>query len=66
MYYYFISINNNMNNITILGLAILSLYSVGQILNFLGVNKSAYSAYFLFYILILLSVCILPNNYPTI
>lgn len=55
-----------MNNITILGLAILSLYSVGQILNFLGVNKSAYSAYFLFYILILLSVCILPNNYPTI
>jgi hypothetical protein len=66
MYYYFISINNNMNSITVLGLSVLSLYSIGQILSFIGVSKSVYSAYFLFYILMLISVIILPNDYPTI
>jgi hypothetical protein len=55
-----------MNSITVLGLSALSLYSVGQILSFIGVSKSVYSAYFLFYILMLISVIILPNDYPTI
>jgi hypothetical protein len=66
MYYYFISINNNMNSITVLGLSALTLYSVGQILSFIGVSKSVYSAYFLFYILMLISVIILPNDYPSV
>lgn len=55
-----------MNKITILGIALLTLYSVGQILTFVGVNKSVYASYFLFYILLLVSICILPNNYAIV
>lgn len=55
-----------MNNITILGISILALYSVGQILTFVGINKSVYASYFLFYILLLVSLCVLPHDYPTV
>ena len=70
MYYYFISLNNNMNNnlnnITILGLSVLALYSIAQILSFFSVSKNTYNAYLLFYLLLALSICILPNDYPSV
>lgn len=54
-----------MNNITILGISILALYSLGQILSFVGINQSVYGAYFLFYILLVISISILPNGIPS-
>ncbi len=58
--------NNNMNDITMIGISVLALYSVGQILSFIGINKSVYASYFLFYILLLLSLFVLPHDYPKV
>jgi hypothetical protein len=58
--------NNNLNNITILGLSVLALYSIAQILSFFSVSKNTYNAYLLFYLLLALSICILPNDYPSV
>jgi hypothetical protein len=55
-----------MNNITMIGISMLALYSVGQLLSFIGINKSVYASYFLFYILLLVSLFILPHDYPTV
>uniref|UniRef100_A0A6C0LNM1 Uncharacterized protein n=1 Tax=viral metagenome TaxID=1070528 RepID=A0A6C0LNM1_9ZZZZ len=54
-----------MNNITILGISILALYSLGQILSFVGIDQSIYGSYFLFYILLVISISVLPNDYPS-
>lgn len=54
-----------MNNITMLGISILALYSLGKILSFVGINQGVYGAYFLFYILLVISISVLPNDYPS-
>ena len=53
-----------MNPITLIGLSIVFFYSVSQILNFYGVGQDVYGVYILFYIFIIISILILPNDYP--
>jgi hypothetical protein len=53
-----------MNAITLIGLSIIFFYSVTQILNFYGVGEDVYGVYILFYIFIIISILVLPNNYP--
>jgi hypothetical protein len=53
-----------MNKITLLGLSIIFLYSLNQILKFYGMSPESYSIYILFYIFIIISILILPNDYP--
>jgi hypothetical protein len=53
-----------MNKITLLGLSVIFIYSLIQILKFYGVSPEAYNIYIYFYIFILISTFILPNNYP--
>ena len=55
-----------MNPITLIGLSIIFLYSLIQILNFYGVDHTAYGIYILFYVFIILSILILPNDYPKV
>jgi len=53
-----------MNLITLLGISIIFFYSLTQILKFYGVGEDVYGVYVLFYIFIILSIIILPNDYP--
>ena len=53
-----------MNPITLIGISIIFFYSLTQILNFYGVGQDAYGIYILFYIFIIISLLILPNDYP--
>ena len=53
-----------MQPITLIGLSIIFFYSLTQILNFYGVGEDVYGVYVLFYILIIISILILPNDYP--
>jgi hypothetical protein len=53
-----------MNPITLLGLSIIFFYCLIQILNFYGVGQDVYGVYILFYIFIIISILILPNDYP--
>jgi hypothetical protein len=53
-----------MNSITLIGLSIVFLYSLIQILKFYGIGEDVYGVYILFYIFIIISVMILPNDYP--
>jgi hypothetical protein len=53
-----------MNPITLIGLSIVFFYSLSQILNFYGVGQDVYGVYILFYIFIIISILILPNEYP--
>ena len=53
-----------MNPITLIGLSIIFFYSLSQILNFYGVGQDVYGVYILFYIFIIISILILPNDYP--
>lgn len=55
-----------MNTITLIGTSIIFLYCLTQILSFYGVDETAYSAYILFYIFIILCILVLPNDYPKI
>jgi hypothetical protein len=55
-----------MNPITLIGLSIVFLYSLTQILNFYGVSQDVYGVYVLFYIFIVISILVLPNNYPKV
>ena len=55
-----------MNTITLLGLSIIFFYSLTQILKFYGVGEDVYGVYILFYIMIIISILVLPNEYPTI
>jgi len=54
-----------MNSITLAGAAILFFYSLTQILNFYGIDATYYGPYILFYILIIVTIFVLPNDYPT-
>ena len=53
-----------MNAITLIGLSIIFFYSLTQILKFYGVGEDVYGVYILFYIFIIISILVLPNNYP--
>lgn len=53
-----------MNKITLLGLSIIFLHSLFQICKFYGVEPESYKIYIYFLILIVLSILILPNDYP--
>jgi hypothetical protein len=53
-----------MNSITLLGFSIIFFYSLTQILNFYGVGEDVYGVYILFYIFIIISILVLPNDYP--
>lgn len=55
-----------MKTITIFGIAIIFFYVLIQILKFYGVGEEVYGIYIIFYIMLLLSTCILPNNYPSV
>jgi hypothetical protein len=55
-----------MNKITLLGIAILFLYSSYQILKFYGADIDSFNVYMYFYIFIIISIFILPNDYPKI
>jgi hypothetical protein len=52
------------NIITTLGISILLFYSTVTILKFYGVSESIYGTYLLFYIFIVLSMVVLPTEYP--
>jgi hypothetical protein len=54
------------NNITLLGISVIFFYSVSQILKFYGVGEEVYGYYLIFYAFMLLSVLILPNEYPKV
>ena len=53
-----------MNPITLIGLSIVFFYSITQILQFYGVGEDVYGVYILFYIFIIISILVLPNDYP--
>ena len=53
-----------MNPITLIGFSIIFFYSLIQILKYYGVNEDVYGIYILFYIFIIISILILPNQYP--
>jgi len=55
-----------MNAITLIGLSIIFFYSLTQILKFYGVGEDVYGVYILFYIFIIISILVLPNNYPKV
>ena len=54
-----------MNTITLLVLSIIFFYSLTQILKFYGVGEDVYGVYILFYIMIIISILVLPSEYPT-
>ncbi len=55
-----------MNPVTLIGLSIILFYSITQILKFYGIGEDVYGVYILFYIFIIISILILPNDYPKI
>ena len=55
-----------MNIVTLIGLSVIFFYSLTQILKFYGVGEDVYGVYILFYILIILCIIILPNDYPKV
>jgi hypothetical protein len=55
-----------MNTITLIGFSIIFLYSLIQIFKFYGVEQEIYGVYLIFYIFIIVSIIVLPNNYPSI
>jgi len=55
-----------MNIITLLGISIILFYSITQILKFYGVGEDVYGVYILFYIFIIISIIILPSEYPKV
>jgi len=52
--------------ITILGVSLLLFYTIITILKFYGINESVYGTYLLFYIFLILSILVLPSDYPTV
>ena len=55
-----------MNKITLLGIATLFIYSLIQILQFYGVSAENYLVYIYFFIFIVITIFILPTDYPKI
>ena len=57
---------NLSNIITVLGVSMLLFYSIVTILKFYGISESVYGTYLLFYIFIVISMVVLPTEYPKI
>lgn len=55
-----------MNAITLVGLSIIFFYCLIQILKFYGVGEDVYGVYIMFYIFIIISILVLPNEYPKV
>jgi hypothetical protein len=54
------------NIITILGVSLLLFYTIITILKFYGISESVYGTYLLFYIFIIISILVLPTDYPKV
>jgi hypothetical protein len=54
------------SNITLLGVSLIFFYSLIQILKFYGIGEEVYGYYLIFYVFMLLSIIILPNEYPKV
>ncbi len=54
------------SNITLLGVSLIFFYSISKILNFYGVGEEVYGYYIIFYAFMLISILILPNQYPKV
>ena len=54
------------NIITLVGVSLLLFYSIVTILNFYGIGENVYGIYLLFYLFMIFSMIVLPNDYPTI
>jgi hypothetical protein len=52
--------------ISMLGIALLLFYGITRILEFYGIGINVYGSYVAFYIFILISILVLPNNYMNI
>ena len=50
--------------ITMLGVSILLFYSIINILQFYGIGENVYGIYVMFYIFIVISILVLPSDYP--
>ncbi len=54
---------NTSSIITILGISLLLVYGLTKVLDFYGIGINMYGSYLAFYLFLLISVFILPNNY---
>jgi hypothetical protein len=54
------------SNITLLGVSLIFFYTISKILNFYGVGEEVYGYYIIFYAFMLVSILILPNEYPKV
>jgi branched-subunit amino acid ABC-type transport system permease component len=54
---------NTSSTITILGISLLLVYGLTKVLDFYGIRINMYGSYLSFYLFLLISVFILPNNY---
>jgi hypothetical protein len=52
------------NIITTIGLSTIIFYTMINILKFYGINENIYGIYLLFYLFMVVSIIVLPNNYP--
>ena len=52
--------------ITIIGIFTLLVYGITRILNFYGIGINIYGSYVAFYVFLLISIFVLPRNYPDI
>ena len=52
-----------MNSITLIGIAILLIYSITKILDFFGIGIDVYGSYLAFYLFLLLTYFVLPREY---
>lgn len=52
--------------ISLLGITLLFMYSTTKLMDFYGIDVSAYGSYFVFYLFLLLSYFILPTKYSKI
>jgi hypothetical protein len=52
-----------MNNVTIIGISLLLIYSITKILDFFGIGIDVYGSYLAFYLFLLLSYFVLPREY---
>ena len=52
-----------MNTVTIVGIALLSIYALTKILEFFGIGIDVYGSYLAFYLFLLLSYFVLPREY---
>lgn len=57
---------NIKNTLTIIGISSIIIYAIIQILTLYNVSFDSYGFYLIFYVFIILSIIILPNNYPSL